>query len=72
MALFSPSVFVNGIFGGHDCRQSPEVCPGNWNLLQIELLVGGLQAVLQVVEAHVVNLVQVDAPVATTDATVKT
>ena len=68
----SPSVFVDGALGGHDRRQRPEVCPGDLLLLQVQLLVDVLQADGELLEALVVDLVEVDAAVAASDAAVET
>ncbi len=65
-------MFVDGILGGHDGRQGPEVCPGDLQLLQAQLLVDLFEADGELVEAGVVDLVEVDAAVAAADAAVKT
>jgi len=64
-------VFVDGTFGGDYGSQSPEISPGDLDLFEAQLFVGLLELNGEVLEAHVVDLVEVDAPVAATNATVE-
>ncbi len=64
-------MFVDGTLCGDDGSQGPEVSPGDRDLFEPQLLVGLLQLNGEVFEAHVVDLVEVDAPVAAAYATVK-
>ena len=65
-------MFIDGSFCSNCGSQGPEVCSRDANFLQIELLVGGLQGVGELLEAHVVNLIKVDAAITTSHAAVKT
>ena len=64
-------MFVDGTFGSDDGSQGPKVSPGDGDLFEGQLFVRLLELDGEVLEAHVVDLVEVDAPVAAAYATVK-